>query len=101
MVAIVNHYAYCGMPGIPEEFDTYAEARSYAAEQIREYRRDFAVTTLERGRQWEILEPEDCAMVPDECGVLCIKTRLFDCRECGSQHESKDDAYSCCSGEEE
>lgn len=67
-------YAYCGMP-IPygQGLDTQ-NARKLAARVIRKRRKqEFPVTTLESGKQWEIEEPRDCFLVPDEAGILVIK----------------------------
>lgn len=50
-----------------------SEARNYVASLLRNDRNDgFEIITLERGKQWEILEPEDCLLVPDVCGILEI-----------------------------
>jgi hypothetical protein len=92
----INHHAYCGMGGVPACFEERADARQYAAEQLRRYRKHFAVTILERGKTWEVLEPENCAMVPDACGTLSLSHETFECFECGYGHESKHDAAHCC-----
>lgn len=92
----VQHHSYCGMSGVPACFDTRAEARQYVADRLRRYRRNFQVTTLESGKQWEILEPSDCAMVPDACGTLSLQSVTYECRECGCQHDTPHDALHCC-----
>jgi hypothetical protein len=72
------HHAYCGMDVPYGEFEDRAEARSEAAKLVQLRRREgYPVTTLERGRQWEIQEPENCMMVPDECGVLALHKPTF------------------------
>ena len=96
MTAIVKHIGYCGMLDIRDSFDTLAEARSHAADLLRTYRQDYKVATIERGESWEILEPDDCAMVPDDCGILRITRITHECRECGSLYDSADDAAICC-----
>ena len=35
-------------------------------------------------------------MVPDACGTLCLTHVTFECRECGHQHETREDAAQCC-----
>ncbi len=67
------HAAYCGM-SIPQgEFEDRADARSAAAQLIRLRRREgYPVSMLNRGWRWEIEEPENCMLVPDECGVLML-----------------------------
>jgi hypothetical protein len=92
----VQHYAYCGMSGIPQTFDTLTDARIYIAGRLRRYRRRYPVVTLEAGSAWEVCEPEDCAMVPDACGTLSLRHVTHDCRECGRACESADDALACC-----
>jgi hypothetical protein len=66
--------AYCGMtfphgdPGMDRD-----EARQEVARLIRRRRREgFPVTTHTRGSTWEVMEPEDTMMVPDECGTLLL-----------------------------
>jgi hypothetical protein len=68
-------HACCGMaepigdPGMDLD-----DARQAAARLIRRRRRqDFPVTVIEKGRKWEVEEPEDCFMVPDGCGVLILR----------------------------
>jgi hypothetical protein len=84
------------MSGVPSCFDDRAEARRYAAERLRRYRRRFPVTTLERGAKWEILEPDDAVLVPDACGTLNLEHVTWECRECGFAHDSQHDALHCC-----
>ena len=93
---VLNHHAYCGMPGIPESFDDRAEARTAAADMLRRYRRRYSVIVLERGERWEVLEPEDSGMVPDDCGTIDLDHEQHECRECGSLCETPDDARACC-----
>jgi hypothetical protein len=69
----LSHAAYCGMRVPHGEFETRDDARAAVARIIRRRRRQgFPVTTLKPGEQWEIQEPEDCFMVPDQCGVLAL-----------------------------
>jgi hypothetical protein len=73
MTFSLTHAAYCGMSIPHGEFETRDEARTAAARIIRRRRRQgFPVTTLDRGERWEIEEPDDCFMVPDQCGVLSL-----------------------------
>jgi len=70
----VHHIGYCGM--IFEEdymLSSVSDARRAAADAIKRYRnRDYVVSTLKNGLRWEIVEPEDSGMVPDDCGYLKI-----------------------------
>lgn len=93
---------YCGMVLEDETVETREEARLAASEIIRDRRKDgLPVTTLEPGEVWEVLEPEDnCALVPDECGILQISHITFACRRCGYQHELVTDRAYCCSEEQ-
>lgn len=69
---VITFAAYCGMVDT-EEKDCGADARDHVAAYLRSMRRKgFPVTTLKRGAEWEVLEPEDCAMVPDECGTVSL-----------------------------
>lgn len=48
--------------------------RTSAARAIRATRRQgFDVAVREPGAAWEILEPEDSALVPDTCGLLSLE----------------------------
>jgi hypothetical protein len=71
-VYTLNHYAYCGMR-VPLGEGDYREMRAKAASIIRRRRRQgFPVVQLDR-HEWEIQEPEDCFMVPDQCGVMTLR----------------------------
>ena len=85
------------MSGIPETFDEREDARADCAAALRRARRNgYPVATLEIGREWEIQEPDDCMMVPDECGVLRLSHTTYGCQECGCRHETREDAGQCC-----
>lgn len=92
----IQHVAYCGMPDVPACFNTSEEAREYAAERLRRYRRHYPVTTLKRGAKWEILERDDSVMVSDSCGVLSLEHVTYECWECGFAHDSREDTLRCC-----
>lgn len=70
---VVNHVGYCGMAQPRETFDDRQDARRRIAGKLRYYRkRDFPVSVIEKGREWEIEEPEDCLLIPDTCGVVTL-----------------------------
>jgi hypothetical protein len=92
----VRHVSYCGMAGVPEVADDLRAARDECARRLRAFRKRFPVATITRGMEWEIQEPEGCKMVPDACGTLAIRHVTFECRECGSQCETRDVALECC-----
>jgi hypothetical protein len=71
----VTLHAYCGMAQpIGDSVMDHDEARQEAASLLRRRRREeFPVTVIKKGRRWEIAEPDDCAMVPDCCGVLILR----------------------------
>lgn len=69
----LHHGAFCGMQTEIESGESRADIRQTCAAKLREYRRDgYIVTTLTRGESWEIGEPDGCAMVPDDCGIMSI-----------------------------
>lgn len=84
------------MSGVPTCFDTDSEARDYVARKLRRARRGYRVTTLVLGKSWEVLEPYDCLMVPDACGTWDLERVTYECRECGSDHDTPHDALHCC-----
>ena len=93
--------SYCGMGWDLGTFDDRAEARAEAAEVLRRRRADgYEIATRAPGRRWEVLEPEDSAMVPDECGELYITRQTFECRECGFAHDTDEARRACCMEED-
>lgn len=92
----VKFSSYCGMSSFPDHFELREDARSHAAFLILRARQDFKVTTITRGEHWEVLEPENAVMVPDQCGSLYIEHITYACRECGSRCETGEDATLCC-----
>jgi hypothetical protein len=84
---LVSLMGYCGMRiPIVDEGDKQ-ECRSAVAKELRTLRaQGYPVQTQKKGESWEVCEPEDCAMVPDSCGILSlrpIKLRVFECYICG------------------
>jgi hypothetical protein len=95
------HLAYCGMP-TPYGTGERADMRDLAARKLRLRRRQgFPVTTLEIGERWEIMEPEDCMMVPDQCGVMVLRVDPKSARECFECGCTVDKDDPCCSAEPE
>jgi hypothetical protein len=93
-MAIIDGYkvrmrAFCGMSyDLCETQDTEAEALAVAVRFLRRKRRQgYAFAVLTPGCEWELGEPEDCAMVPDDAGIVAIVevvARSVACYECGS-----------------
>jgi len=81
-------HGYCGMP-IPIEEGDRETVRQKAAAWLRSLRRDgFPIALLEKGKEWEVQEPDDCVMVPDCCGILHIRqkpVRMVTCWECDEE----------------
>lgn len=97
----VQFFAYCGMSGVPRTFESLRDARDYAAARLaRAHARGCRPYTLVPGKRWEIPEPDDVMMVPDDCGELVIRHDTFECRECGCAHETRDAATTCCAEQE-
>lgn len=92
----VIRFPYCGLSIPVRNFETAADAREHVAGFLRRMRGRYPVQTLARGARWEVCEPDGAAMVPDACGTLRLEHVTFECRECGSQHETRDDAAECC-----
>ena len=78
------------------------ECRGYAARLIRLRRRRGHLVTCNRARnrgsrEWEISEPEGCALVPDTAGMLYLcETFEYECPECGQGYDDREDAARCC-----
>ena len=83
------HHAYCGMPIPLEEKEDKETCRQAAARRIRSLRlQGFPVVTLDKGRRWEVQEPEGTFLVPDECGILLLAQEPSPygaCPECGDE----------------
>ena len=99
MFHLVTH-SYCGMSLPHVSTEDRAWARSQTAALLRKRRQaGFRVILGSRTadyRSYEVLEPEDCHLVPDECGIIALRRELFECGECGSEYEDRDAASSCC-----
>ncbi len=94
----IQFRSYCGMSDIPESFEEGVAARDAVAQRLRSARaQGHTVVTLESGESWEVLEPEDSQMVPDWAGTLRLSHLTYECRECGSKHETHEAALECCS----
>jgi len=90
-------FPYCGLSMPPAVFDHEEAARNMAAALLRRRRsQGFPVSILARGREWEVGEPEGAALVPDQCGTVELSHQTFECRECGTEHETRDDSRQCC-----
>ena len=99
---LVNFHSYCGMSNRIATCEDETEARLEALAIILARRLDgYTVTTLQRGAEWEVLEPDDSIMVPDDCGILHIKHVTYQCRECGQHWEDKESERYCCSEQEQ
>jgi hypothetical protein len=99
----LDYYAACGMH-IPILKADREDTRAKAASWLRSLRRDgFPIATLEKGREWEVREPADCAMIPDECGILRLKkipVRMHTCRACDEEFP-EGDTHECWTPDEE
>lgn len=67
--------AFCGMAwNVEDATEDMEELRDTAARMLRRRRAEgFSVSTLEPGKDWEMIEPEDSFMVPDTAGRLYIR----------------------------
>lgn len=60
--------AYCGMT-----YDINGDdARTAAARFIRRRRKNGQTVVKLRANRWECQEPENCSMIPDTAGILCL-----------------------------
>lgn len=69
----VETHAYCGMLLPHGQFGDLAEARQRVAQRLRWLRRQGCPITKLNSAEWEVSEPEDCFLIPDYVGVLCIR----------------------------
>lgn len=67
----VKHVGYCGMVTVDEYYDDESDAREFVAELLQWYRKKFKVSKIDAGK-YEIEEPENSNMVPDQCGTLSL-----------------------------
>lgn len=97
MTAYIQHHSFSGLAGLKRTHDRVCEARDDAAERIREARlMGYRVHTLERGRSWEILGPDDAVTISDNEGILSLSVKTYECSECGCEYEDRDYASQCC-----
>lgn len=74
MTIKVQMAAFCGMVYDVATGEEPEEARRRVARFLRRKRNaGYGVSTLERGQRWEVTEPEDAFMIPDDAGILSIQ----------------------------
>ena len=59
--------AYCGM-----SYDIPGDDRAAAARFIRRRRKNGQRVVKLRANRWECQEPDNCSMIPDTAGILCL-----------------------------
>jgi hypothetical protein len=59
--------AYCGM-----SYDISGDDRAAAARFIKARRKNGQRVVKLRANRWECQEPENCSMIPDTAGILCL-----------------------------
>lgn len=77
---------YCGMRLPHGEYDDLEDANLRAKQRILHVEKLGCLVTPLEPMEWEIGEPEDCAMVPDFCGYLKIVPvkDTVECRGCNA-----------------
>lgn len=97
MSATLRQFPYSGLSMPGEIFHDREQARAAAARLIRRRRRaGYPVHTIKRGAEWEVCEPEGCAMVPDACGLITLRIVTHKCSECGAEYIDAESAATCC-----
>jgi hypothetical protein len=79
-------HGFCGMMIPIAESDDLDALRSAAARFLRKRHKEFPVSILKSGYEWEIDSNDDDVMVSDYCGILQLTapyTRVYECFECG------------------
>jgi hypothetical protein len=78
-------YAYCGMSYNLVDEGEMGECREAAAQAIRHHRNElgYPVSTLEPGREWELITGDDAVAIGDTEGTLKIVGVTGKCRDCG------------------
>ncbi len=90
----VKHLSYCGMWTIDEKFESKEDARQFVADLLKSRRKEFPVATLTHGEMWEVQEPEDCVMIPDQCGTIKLSDNSDEVeKEIDSINENSDLFY--------
>lgn len=102
----VRFLTYSGMSVPLLESNELDELRAYAARYLRdELERGSDVTTQERGREWEVITPENREgyFVSDNDGYLILNPpvpQFVECWNCGDEFE-RDSSHECESFEDE
>jgi len=92
---VVRFHPYNGCAGIPEQFEDRSDARSEIAGRLRTARRRrLTVMRTRTPGAWEMQLPGQG--VSDHEGILLMAHVTFDCRECGSAHETRSAAAESC-----
>lgn len=72
-------HAHCGITWDLDDDDDRTTVRNSVAAYLREKRREGrTVNVLEPGERWEIEEPDDCIMIPDDAGTLVLRHTVRD-----------------------
>lgn len=73
----IRFNAHCGMPyNIAGDLASIQDARNIVAIQLRQYRNDgYEVNVIKSGVEWELTEPENAFIVPDDAGFMTIQSR--------------------------
>jgi hypothetical protein len=83
----VRFHAYCGMSYDIAEGETLPGARRQLARLLRRRRATgHSLTVLMPGVEYEVGEPEDCALVPDTAGTVTLQRErmpAWECWQCG------------------
>lgn len=69
----VTTYGYCGMSIPHGDGYTYQEARERVKRRIAYLAKEGVTVERLSPNRFEALEPEDCMMVPDYCGIIEIE----------------------------
>ena len=99
--ATLRLYGFSGMsdPIVTKDERKEIETVRRLVSRILRRRRSagFLVSTLDRGHRWEITEPEDSAMVPDDAGILRLSV-VNRCDYCGVLTDDDGPCCECCRG---
>jgi hypothetical protein len=76
-------HGHCGMDIPLVEHGTLADCREEAARYLSGLKADgYPIMVKEAGSTWEVSEPDDCVMIPDDCGLLAIRPARIPAYSC-------------------
>lgn len=96
MKTYLRQYPHSGLEIPATQYDDEADGRKAAAKLIRRRRRQGLPIVKIGDLTWEVMEPDDCNMIPDACGIIHLAMEpKRECPECGWRYYPSENPDGC------